>query len=184
VADPPSIAAVGHGARPIDELIALLRDAGIRLVVDVRTAPGSRRHPQFGQDRLTQSLAETGIGYDWQPDLGGWRKPRGDSPHTALRNPSFRGYADHMDTEAFAKALAWLERRALARPTAFLCAESLWWRCHRRLIADALVVRGWDVRHLIGPGRSDPHRLHPAARVVGTALRYDVTASTQPQLGE
>jgi uncharacterized protein (DUF488 family) len=89
-----------------------------------------------------------------------------------------------MDTDGFAKALEWLEREALAQPTAFLCAESPWWRCHRRLIADTLVVRGWDVRHLIAPGRSEPHRLHPAARRLGTALRYDVTEGTQMQLGQ
>ena len=181
---PPTIAGVGHGTRPIEAFIDLLRDAGITLVVDVRTAPGSRRHPQFGRDRLARSLAEAGIDYEWQPDLGGWRTPRPDSPHAALRNASFRGYADHMDTDAFDQALRWLQRRARTRPTAFLCAESLWWRCHRRLIADALAVRGWAVRHLIDPGRSDPHRLHPAARRIGKALRYDVTAPDQLPLGE
>ncbi len=152
----------------------MLRGAGIRSLVDVRTAPGSRRHPQFGKDALSETLAGTGIAYRWEKDLGGWRRPRPDSPHTALRSDQFRGYADHMETATFAAGLARLMEGAARTPTAFMCAETLWWNCHRRMIADALTVAGWEVVHLIGPGKTEPHRLHPALRVEDGSLVYDV----------
>ncbi|HJP65927.1 MAG TPA: DUF488 domain-containing protein, partial [Actinomycetota bacterium] len=136
---------MGHGARSIEEFLAILTDAGIHVVADVRTAPGSRKHPHFGRDRLAGSLAGSGIDYTWRKDLGGWRRPVPDSPHTALQAAGFRGYADYMDTAEFEAALRWLTGAASQRATAFLCAESLWWRCHRRMIADALMARGWTV---------------------------------------
>ena len=165
---------IGHGARPAEELVAVLREAAIRSLVDVRTAPGSRRHPQFGKDALAASLDAAGIGYRWEQDLGGWRRPSPDSPHAALRSEQFRGYADYMETAAFAAALHQLEEEARTGPTAFMCAETLWWNCHRRMISDALTVAGWDVLHLLGPGKSEPHRLHPALRVDGDRLIHDV----------
>src|SRR5947208_2944239 len=119
---PRRIWSIGHGARPVEELIETLGGAGVRGLVDVRTAPGSRRHPQFGQDALAERLARAGIAYAWAKDLGGFRKPRPDSRHVALRSAPFRGYADHMETEAFERALATLAVAADA-PTAFLCAE-------------------------------------------------------------
>jgi uncharacterized protein (DUF488 family) len=173
---------VGHGARSLEAFLAILRVAGIRRLVDVRTAPGSRLHPQFGRDELARSLEVVGIAYVWRKDLGGWRTPRADSPHTAIRNRSFRGYADHMDTEEFTSALSWLIETSAEVPTAFLCSESLWWRCHRRMIADALIVRGVEVRHLMDGGREEPHRLHPAARVAGERLIYDVEGPEQQTL--
>jgi uncharacterized protein (DUF488 family) len=142
-------------------------------VVDVRTAPGSRKHPQFGRAELAARLAIEGIDYEWRRDLGGWRRPSSDSPHVALRSPAFRGYADHMDSEEFERAIAWLIDSSRSVPTAFMCAESLWWRCHRRMVADALLARECTVVHLMEGGRRDPHRLHPAARVVGTRVVYD-----------
>ena len=148
----PAIFSVGHGARAIEEFLPILSTAGIGCVTDVRTAPGSRKHPQFGRDRLAASLNDIGIEYVWRKDLGGWRKPAPGSPHTALESAAFRGYADHMDGEEFGAALEWLMDRAHEGPTAFLCAESLWWRCHRRMIADALLARGWTVLHLLGSG--------------------------------
>ncbi len=163
----------GHGAGSLDDLLALLRGPGVRRLVDVRTAPGSRRHPEFGRASLERALEATGIGYEWCKDLGGFRRPRPASPNTALRNDSFRGYADHMATPAFRQALAWLESTSERTPTAIMCAESVWWRCHRRMIADALLVRGWDVRHLLPGGRVQPHALHPEARLVGETLVYD-----------
>jgi uncharacterized protein (DUF488 family) len=152
--------------------------------VDVRTAPGSRKHPQFGRDRLAAAATMAGIDYAWRKDLGGWRTPNPGSPHTALESSAFRGYADYMDTEEFRAALAWLMQRAAGGPTAFLCAESVWWRCHRRMIADALLAGGWTVLHLMGSGRAEPHRLHPAARLDGRDVVYDVDQPRRATLAD
>ena len=170
--DPDTIYTIGHGARPVEDLIEILRSAGVRLLVDVRTAPGSRRHPQFGRESLGRALPASGIAYEWKRELGGWRRPLPDSSNTALRSPGFRGYADHMQGEEFRVAVSWLIERAAHVPTALMCAESLWWRCHRRLLSDALLVRGWRVVHLM-EGRRQDHSLHPAARVQGYTLLYD-----------
>jgi uncharacterized protein (DUF488 family) len=178
----PTIWSVGHGARAVEEFVAILRAAGIRRLVDVRTAPGSHKHPQFGKDALAASLQAEGIEYVWRKDLGGWRKPRPDSRHVALRSPAFRGYADHMETEEFDRAVRWLMEAAVDTPTAVMCAESLWWRCHRRMLADAFVARGCEVIHLTGPGRSEPYRPHPAARVEGTMVIYDRGEPEQQRL--
>ncbi len=172
----PVIFTVGHGTRPIEELLAILDAAGVRRLVDVRTARGSRRHPQFGQDALAASLEARAIEYVWRTDLGGFRKPRPDSPHIALRNDAFRGYADHMEAEEFRSALAWSIDTSSDTPTAIMCAESLWWRCHRRMISDALTVAGCEVVHLLDGGRREPHRVNPSARVEGSRLIYDVGA--------
>jgi uncharacterized protein (DUF488 family) len=165
---------VGHGTRPIEEFLAILGPAGIRRLVDVRTAPGSRRHPQFSRDALAASLGGQAIEYVWRKDLGGFRKPRPDSPHVALRNDAFRGYADHMETEEFRSALSWLIGTSRDTSTAIMCAEVLWWRCHRRMISDALTVAGCEVVHLLDEGRREPHRLNPSARLEGSRLIYDI----------
>ena len=164
---------VGHGARPVDELLAILREAGIETLVDVRASPGSRRHPHFGAKALAASLADAGIGYVHLPGLGGHREPRADSPHRALRVAAFRGYADHLASEEFARDYARLAALASERKTAFMCAETLWWRCHRRLIADRLTVDGWTVTHLIARGKSETHILWDAARIEDGHLIYD-----------
>jgi uncharacterized protein (DUF488 family) len=165
---------IGHGARDMDTFLALLEGVGIRRLVDVRTAPGSRKHPQFGEDALAASLGDAGIGYVWKGrELGGWRRARPGSRHTGIRSSSFRGYADHMETVEFREALAWLVASAAESPTAAMCAESLWWRCHRRMIADALVASGHEVRHIMDRGKLDQHRLHPAARIENGAPVYD-----------
>lgn len=169
----PVIFTVGHGAGPVDPLLASLEAAGVRRLVDIRTAPGSRRHPQFGKDALARALRGRGVEYVWRKDLGGWRRPRPDSPHTALRSPGFRGYADYMGTEEFGAALGWLIESSRHTVTAIMCAESMWWRCHRRMVADALLVRGCPVEHLLPDGRRQAHVLHPAARVNGHAIVYD-----------
>ncbi len=174
---------IGHGTRPIEELLELLHGAGVRRLVDVRTAPGSRRNPQFGRDALSRQLDRIGLAYEWRKDLGGLRRPRADSPNTAIRNASFRGYADHMQTPEFARALEWLARTSAGAPTAIMCAESLWWRCHRRMIADALTVRGWGVVHIMDNGRREAHRLHPNLRESGGTLVYDVEEQL-PLLGK
>jgi len=156
---------VGHSTRAIGELVALLREAGVRLLLDVRRFPVSRRYPHFSGPALRASLAEAGIGYCHEVDLGGHREPRSDSPNTAWRAAAFRGYADHMATPRFADALGRLEEAAAARPTAILCAEADPTRCHRQLIADVLAARGARVVHLLGPGQVQAHVLHPAARL-------------------
>lgn len=168
---------VGHGARPLETFVSLLEGADVRRLVDVRTAPGSRKHPQFGRDALSASLHERGIVYVWLKELGGWRKARPDSRHAAMRSAAFRGYADHMETREFREARDRVLAISAEDPTAVMCAESLWWRCHRRLLADALVAAGAEVLHLMEGGRRDPHRLHAAARLEGDLPVYDVEAS-------
>jgi uncharacterized protein (DUF488 family) len=166
---------IGHGARDIDAFLALLRSAGVQLLVDVRTAPGSRKHPQFGRDALEASLAGDGIDYVWEGEaLGGWRRARSDSRHTALRSAGFRGYADHMESGAFGAARQRLIDRAAEVPTAVMCAETLWWRCHRRMLADALVTVGCEVRHIMDGPRQEPHRLSLQARIEDGLPVYDV----------
>lgn len=177
----PQLFTIGHGTRPLDELFDALREAGVGVLVDVRTAPGSRRNPQFSAPSLREAAEAAGIRYVWEKDLGGFRRPRPDSPHVAMRNESFRGYADHMGSGSFAEALERLMTLARRERTAVMCAETVWWRCHRRMIADALVARGWEVSHLLGPGRSEPHRMHPNACVDGSRIVYD--ADVQRALG-
>ncbi len=161
---PPVVHTVGHSTRTADELLALLGGAGVKTLFDVRRFPGSRRHPQFGSAALAASLAEKGIAYAHEPDLGGRRNPRPDSPNTAWRVAGFRGYADHMASPEFARALGRVKVAAGAGTVAVLCAEAVPWRCHRQLIADALTADGVTVLHLIAPGDVRPHALNPAAR--------------------
>ncbi len=167
------MSSIGHGARSLDEFVAALEAAGIREVVDVRTAPASRKHPHFGSDALARSLEGRGMRYLHLGELGGWRRSRPDSANVALRSPGFRGYADHLESEEFARGYATLLQVARAVPTAFMCAETLWWRCHRRILADRLVADGWEVVHLLRPGESTPHRLSREGHVVGGRLTYD-----------
>lgn len=173
---------MGHGARSLQAFLDLLRGAGVELVVDVRTVPGSRRHPHFGGERLATALRAAGIAYEWERDLGGLRRPSPDSLHTALRDDALRGYADHMQTEAFRAALVRLLKWGSERPTAFMCAESDWRRCHRRLLADALLARVREVDHLQDGGRTEPHRRSPTARVLEAGLVYDVAEAGQARL--
>src|SRR5438874_2457089 len=164
---------VGHGPLPEDEFVEVLRGAGIESLVDVRTAPGSRRHPHFRREAMEQWVPAAGIAYRWEPALGGLRKPRPDSPNVALRHPGFRAYADHMAEPVFAIALDTVLAAAEAHTTAVMCAESLWWRCHRRLIADfATVLRGADVHHLFHDGRLAEHAVTEGARREADHLVY------------
>jgi uncharacterized protein (DUF488 family) len=165
---------VGHGTLSADELAQLVTEAGLEIVVDVRTFPASRRHPQFRREEMERWLPDAGVAYRWEPRLGGRRRPRPDSPHGALRVPAFRGYADHMETREFQDALDDLLTDAGARPAAVMCAESVWWRCHRRLLADAAVLlRDAAVEHLFHDGRLAPHPPMPEARRDGNRLVYD-----------
>jgi uncharacterized protein (DUF488 family) len=144
---------VGHSTRSLDELIALLAGAGVRQLVDVRSVPRSRRHPHFAGGQLARSLPEHAIAYAHEPGLGGFRRPRTDSANRGWEQAAFRGYADHMATGEFASALQRLEALARERSTCVMCAEAQWWRCHRRLLADALVASGRHVLHLgLGSG--------------------------------
>ena len=166
---------VGHGTLSADDLAGLLRGAGATHLVDVRSMPGSRRHPQFAKDKMEGWLGEAGITYRWDPALGGRRRTSTGSPNTALRHPAFRGYADHMASPEFTLALDDLLDEAAARTTAAMCAESLWWRCHRRLPADAAVLlRGAAVVHLDHRGQLHEHRVTDGARVAGDLVVYDV----------
>ena len=179
----PLLLTVGHGTLPSEELAALLISAGVHLVVDVRSVPGSRRHPHFGRTRLARWLPAAGIDYRWERDLGGHRRPVAGSVNTALRHPAFRGYADYMASGSFALGLARLLDDAAARPTAAMCAETLWWRCHRRLIADAAVLlAGAEVCHLGHDGRLSAHRVTEGARATKaggtTMLVYDAAAAS------
>jgi uncharacterized protein (DUF488 family) len=139
---------IGHSTRSAEELLDLLSAAGVRLVADVRAFPSSRRHPQFNRGALAAWLGSAGIDYRHMPGLGGRRTPVPGSRNGGWQQHAFQGYADYMSTDEFERALAELETAASELPTAIMCAEAVWWRCHRRLIADALVVRGWQVEHL------------------------------------
>ncbi len=160
-----TIFTIGHSTRPADEFLDLLRGRDVRLLVDVRRFPGSRRHPQFNGETLAATLAEAGIGYRHEPDLGGRRDGLADSPNTGWRNAGFRAYADHLANADFRSALARLLADAQTTVVAIMCAEAVPWRCHRQLIADALVAGGADVRHIISASEPQPHELNPMARV-------------------
>ena len=164
---------IGHSTRKIEDFIAALEARRIKLLVDVRSLPGSKRHPQFNKEALGRSLQEHGIRYEHFAELGGRRKPRSDSRNTTWRNASFRGYADYMDTEKFRKAIERLLDHANdAGPTAMMCAEAVWWRCHRSLISDYLKVRGIEITHIIGTNKTEPHPFTSAARIVDGGLSY------------
>lgn len=163
---------IGHSTRPIDEFLALLQEHGIGTLADVRRFPGSRRHPHFGQDALAASLNGAGVRYEHFPELGGRRKPRKDSPNAAWRHAAFRGYADYMMTAEFEDGIARLLTVAAGARTAVMCAEAVWWQCHRGLISDYLKAAGHDVIHIQGPNRSEQHPFTSAARIVNGSLTY------------
>jgi uncharacterized protein (DUF488 family) len=164
---------IGHSTRELDTFMRLLEENGIKLVADVRMFPGSKRYPQFNREALARSLGEHAISYKHFPELGGRRKVRPDSRNSAWRNASFRGYADYMETEEFRYGIERLLRRASdAGATAIMCAEAVWWRCHRALISDFLKARGVDVIHIFDAGKTEPHPFTSAARFVNGQLCY------------
>lgn len=167
---------LGHSNHPIEAFLSLLEGPSIRMVADVRRFPGSRKHPQFGREALESHLTGAGIAYRHLPGLGGRRSARApDSPNNGWRVEAFNAYADYMNTEEFASGLVELEKLAAASPTVMMCSEALPWRCHRRLIADALIVRGWTVRDIMAAGQVRPHELTDFARVVDGRLTYPGT---------
>ena len=164
---------IGHSTRAIEDFIAALEANGIKLLVDVRTLPGSKRHPQFNKEALGDSLGKAGIRYEHFPELGGLRKPKKDSRNTAWRNASFRGYADHMETEEFRRGVDRLVDLAeTVGPVAIMCAEAVWWRCHRALISDFLKAHGAEVIHIFSATKTEPHPFTLAARIVDGSLSY------------
>jgi uncharacterized protein (DUF488 family) len=164
---------IGHSTRTIDKFISLIEQHGIKLLVDVRSFPGSRRYPQFNKETLEDSLGKAGLRYEHFPELGGRRKPRDDSHNLAWRNASFRGYADYMETEEFHKGVRRLvDLAADAGPTAIMCAEAVWWRCHRSLISDYLKAVDIEVIHILDVNKTEPHPYTPAARIVNGELSY------------
>lgn len=174
---------IGHSTRPLEEFIALLRAHDVTLVADVRTVPRSRHNPQYNRETLPTALAAAGVGYRHLAALGGLRHTTAASVNTGWRNASFRGYADYMQTPDFDAGLAELLDLARHDTVAIMCAESVPWRCHRSLIADALTVRGIGVADIIGPGRAQPHHMTPFAHVEGLRITYPPEAET-PETGK
>jgi uncharacterized protein (DUF488 family) len=168
----PAIFTIGHSTHPIDEFVHLLQTHGVEQLIDIRTVPRSRTNPQFNRDTLPNSLQAAGIGYLHMPALGGLRHARADSPNTAWRNASFRGYADYIQTREFAAAISILIELAGGRQVAIMCAEAVPWRCHRSLVADALSARGIPVEDILSAGRRQPHKLTPFAKVEGARVWY------------
>jgi len=168
----PAVLTIGHSTRSVEEFIALLLAHHIECVVDVRTVPRSRRNPQFNRETLPHWLQAADIDYEHASALGGFRRPDRESLNTGWRNTSFRGYADYMQTAAFATAIETLTERAERQRLALMCAEAVPWRCHRSLIADALVARGIKVEEIISTNRTQPHAMTSFAHVEGTAVTY------------
>lgn len=164
---------IGHSTRSAEEFNQILSSHEIQSLIDVRTFPGSRRHPQFNRDQLSRALAEITITYHHLPSLGGRRQPSKSSKNVAWKNPSFRGYADHMESQEFKQGIETLLELAHERRTAIMCAEAVWWRCHRGLIADYLKASGLDVIHIIDAKHTKKHPYTPAARVVDGRLSYE-----------
>ena len=168
----PDVLTVGHSTREPGELEELLRGHGVAFLVDVRAHPGSRRMPHFAGEPLARSLREAGIDYLHVPELGGRRRPRPDSPNGAWQNRQFQGYADHMESQEFQRGLDRVTGAAAERRTCLMCAEAAWWRCHRRLVADALTIRGWRVLHVMESGEPGEHELTEFAVAGAGRLRY------------
>ncbi len=171
-AEPAAIWTIGHSTRSLAEFLALLAEYRIEAIADVRRFPGSRRHPHFASEALAATLPTHGVAYRWLPALGGRRKVQPGSPNTAWRNSSFQGYADHTASAEFAAGLADLLELAASRRTALMCAEVLWWRCHRSLIADRLKLRGIEVIHILDASHTTVHPYTSAAIVIGGELSY------------
>lgn len=167
-----TIFTIGHSTRSVEEFIELLKKHEVQLLVDVRRFPASRRYPHFNQAALTHSLSVAGIQYRHMPGLGGRRPARRDSVNLGWRNTNFRGYADYMQSEEFWKTLEELMQMGRTSRTAVMCAEAVPWRCHRNLISDALLTRGWQVCHILSASKADHHELTSFARVSGSRLLY------------
>jgi len=180
---PSAMLTIGHSDRTIDDFLGILMQHRVAFLADVRKMPGSRKHPQFNDDALASSLAAAGIGYEHFPGLGGLRRRLPDSPNTGWRNASFRAYADYMLTPEFHDSLDTLLVQARQRLTVIMCAEAVPWRCHRSLIADALLIRGVAVNDIYKTSRTRPHELTSFAHVAGTRITYPPTADDSAPSG-
>ena len=174
---PLVVMSIGHSNRPFETFVQLLQAHEVKQLIDVRTIPRSRHNPQFNKDTLRTDLRAAGISYRHMPKLGGLRRARRDSPNTGWRSPTFRGYADYMQTEDFAAAVKSLIELAGKKPLVIMCAEAVPWRCHRSLISDALLIRGVQVEHIMTRTLRQPHKLTPFARVKGKKITYPPEAS-------
>ncbi len=174
-----TIYTIGHSNHPLDRFLDLLAQHEIEELADIRRFPGSRKHPQFNREELQRTLERSGLVYRWMEPLGGRRKAAssGASENLAWRNVSFRNYADYMATPEFREAIDTLLEDAAERRTAIMCAEGLWWQCHRRLVSDFLTVQGFAVQHIMPNGPAKPHRLTPGAVVVDDRLTYPASKS-------
>lgn len=184
---PPRFVTIGHSDRPLEAFVGDLRAAGVATVADVRRHPGSRHSPQFGEAALAATLQAAGIGYERIPGLGGRRASSGEMPESVnagWRNRSFHNYADHASTDEFARGLARLRAAADAGPVAVMCAEAVWWRCHRRIIADHLLAAGERVEHVLPGGRVDPASLTPGAVVTDGRVTYPVAGDAEVRLAD
>lgn len=165
---------IGHSTHSIKEFIEMLSAFQIEMVVDIRRFPGSRKFPQFNQEALKESLQQNNIDYSYMEDLGGRRKVNPDSKNIVWRNPSFRAYADYMETAEFRDAFEKLKQIAQKKATTFLCSEAVWWRCHRSMVSDLLKVNGWEVKHIMNAKKAMEHPYTSAAQIVDGVLRYDI----------
>lgn len=165
---------IGHSTRSLEEFVAMLHSFKIELVADIRSYPGSRKFPQFNKEALEISLPQHHIEYVHLKNLGGRRKVNSDSKNTVWRHLAFRGYADYMETSDFKDGIKELEMVALKQPTAYMCSEAVWWRCHRSMVSDYLKVHGWKVMHIMGIGKEDEHPYTAPARIVDGELSYEV----------
>ena len=181
---PRTLWTIGHSTYTLEAFVGILRAHHIEALADVRLLPGSRRYPHFNRETLAQTLEKVEIVYRHIPELGGRRKPRSDSPNTAWRNESFRGYADYMETPDFLHGVDALQQMAITKRTAIMCAEAVWWRCHRALISDWLKIRGVEVLHILSENKVEPHPYTSAAQVTDGQLSYRAPreASTHAEL--
>ncbi len=169
---PPIIFTIGHSTRPLKDFIQILNAYKVGVLADIRRVPRSKHNPQFDQETFRERLKEAGLQYIPMPGLGGFRRAHPDSKNLAWRSPGFRGFADYMESREFEENLKELLRIANQKRTSVMCAEALPWRCHRSLLADALTIRGLQVEHILSLTQSQPHKLHPCAKVVEGVLTY------------
>ena len=167
-----TIYTIGHSTHSLEEFLTMLKSFDIKILMDIRRFPGSRKFPHFNKENIEMSLQEAGIQYIHNVDLGGRRKVKKDSKNTSWNNLSFRGYADYMETEEFANAVKKLETIALKETTAYMCSEAVWWRCHRSMVSDCLKAKGWEVSHIMAPGKSQEHKYTAPAKVFDNKVFY------------
>ncbi len=170
--DEKTIWTIGHSTHDFDGFVKILKSFGIEIVIDIRSYPGSKRYPHFNKESLQLSLPDKGIEYNHLKNLGGRRKTKPDSINTGWRHPAFRGFADYMETGDFKKGIVELESLAEKKRCAFMCAEALWWRCHRSLVSDFLKLRGWKVMHIMREGKAAEHSYTEPARIKNGVLTY------------